>query len=235
MDNPRILAVDTAANIVSAAVLADGKIECSEIHEQNCYSETIIGLVDEALAQSGLTLKDIDVVAFGAGPGAFTGLRVACGVAQGLAWAADKPVAAASNLEAAALHLHAQGVRERVVIANDARMNECYTAAYAITDAGVEELAGAQLVKPEMLGGFVADMKASLLAGSAEAVYRDAIALPEGVGVHKPFDVTARHVALVARELARVGKLTTAAAAAPLYVRNHVALTIEDRKRGEKL
>ena len=99
---PTLLALDTATPVSSAAVTGEG-LSVQKIDESGAgHSESLIGEVDAVLREAGVSLSDCDAVVFGAGPGAFTGLRVACGVAQGLAWAKEKPIVAASNLEALA-------------------------------------------------------------------------------------------------------------------------------------
>lgn len=100
---PTLLALDTATPVSSAAVTGEG-LSVQKIDESGAgHSESLIGEVDAVLREAGVSLSDCDAVVFGAGPGAFTGLRVACGVAQGLAWAKEKPIVAASNLEALAM------------------------------------------------------------------------------------------------------------------------------------
>lgn len=235
----RILAVDTAADIVSAACLIaddDTVVETLAVNrEKNQHTEHVIALIDEALGKAQLALADIDVVAFGAGPGAFTGLRVACGVAQGLAWAADKSVACVGNLAAAADLLRRRGARGTVVVAHDARMNECYCAAFDLHDGAVQEREGAQLVRPQDLPAFIEGVSAQRVAGNGFAVYAQQIALPDTLELLPDYELTALDIAHAARTLVARGELTSAALAAPLYVRNRVALTIEDRARGERL
>ena len=231
----RILALDTATSIVSVALAHDDTIDVEINREANRHTERLIPMVDSAMRAVGLTIQDIDAVAFGAGPGAFTGLRAACGTAQGLAWAADIPVIAVGNLQAAASHMHNQGVRGRVLVANDARMNECYTAVFDVTDSEIVEVSSASLVAPSMIGETIQTSGAAVVTGSALDVYRDAIEIPEGVAVFDAFETTAEDIARVALEKFQKHDVTTPQLAAPIYVRNRVALTIDERKAGEKL
>ena len=151
-----ILALDTAQEDCAAALLDARTGRVTERVERvgNKHAERLLTLVGEVLMDAGVSKKDVDLVAFGAGPGAFTGLRVACGVAQGLAWALDKMTAPVANTEALA---HAFAKKEglapktRIFVANDARMAECYAAVYEVAAAGerLVTVTAPELMKPE--------------------------------------------------------------------------------------
>lgn len=244
---PTILAFDTATEHLSAALLRAGTVVDEMLdNEPNRHTEKLIAMIDALLRKAGIGLADVDAIAFGAGPGAFTGLRVACGVAQGLGWAAEKPLLPASNLEATARHAARMGFVGRLLAAHDARMHECYTAVFEIEGAGeaacedeascrIRELLAPELVKPAMLEAAARDYQVTGAAGSGLAAYADAIRLPEGVAVLPAFETTAADIARVGLALWQQGKTTRPEDAAPLYVRNRVALTIEQRRAGEKL
>ena len=117
-----ILALETASDPGSIAVWRDGKVVLRTCPAGRPNSETLLPLAEKALKEAGLGFSDLEAVAFGIGPGSFTGLRVACGVAQGLAFARDLPLLGIGTLEAMAL---ASG-GERVIVAHDARMGEVY-------------------------------------------------------------------------------------------------------------
>ena len=126
MQNLTLLALDTSTEACSAALLYRG--ENTHINElaQRTHTKRILPMIDEILANSGLHLNQVDALAFGRGPGSFTGVRVGAGIAQGLAFGADLPVIPISNLTAmaqAAFELHQA---ENVAAAIDARMNEVY-------------------------------------------------------------------------------------------------------------
>ena len=129
-----ILVVDTAQEDLTVALRrGEAMLAARTEHVGNKHAERVLGLVAEVLEEAGLEKRAIGVVGFGAGPGSFTGLRVACGVAQGLAWALEVPVVALSNLEALAEHTLAEkplAPGKRIAAVNDARMNECYAALY---------------------------------------------------------------------------------------------------------
>lgn len=232
-DTARVLALDTATEKVTVALaLAEG-VDAMASHEANRHTENVLEMVDSLLKKHALALTDLDAVAFGAGPGAFTGLRVACGVAQGLAWAKDVPLVAVGNLEAAAGRAWREGMRGRLACANDARMNECYCAVFDLTDEGVGKVQGECLVKPEALGAFCAEFAVTAVIGNALAAYPTASISDDIARFDSVAD--AADIALTARVLLKEGRTVPPAAAAPLYVRDRVALTIDERARGEKL
>ena len=121
-----ILALETSTEICSAALWLDGKVDAREVVAGQRNSELLLPMVDALLAANQLAMRDLDGVAFGSGPGAFTGVRIACGVAQGIAFGIDVPVAAIGTLMALA---EAAGA-PRAVCCLDARMGEVYHAAY---------------------------------------------------------------------------------------------------------
>ena len=125
-----ILALDTCSECCSAALFFDGRLyEVSELTKRG-HSELILGMMDELFEQANTTINSVDVVAFGRGPGSFTGVRVGVSVAQGIAFARDIPVIPISSLAAIAQ----QGINlvdiERFAVAIDARMGEIYCAHY---------------------------------------------------------------------------------------------------------
>ncbi|OOF50599.1 tRNA (adenosine(37)-N6)-threonylcarbamoyltransferase complex dimerization subunit type 1 TsaB [Rodentibacter genomosp. 1] len=126
MSHLTLLALDTSTEACSVALYYKG--EKTEINElaQRSHTKRILPMVDEILAQSGIRLTQLDALAFGRGPGSFTGVRVGCSVAQGLALGADLPVLPISNLTAMAQAAFEQYQVENVAAAIDARMDEVY-------------------------------------------------------------------------------------------------------------
>jgi tRNA threonylcarbamoyladenosine biosynthesis protein TsaB len=231
----RLIALDTATESVSAA-LADGeKLAVRLETERNRHTERLLPLVDEVLRENGLKPADLDVIAFGAGPGAFTGLRVACGVAQGLAWALEKPVVAVSNLQAAAVRAQVMGAAGVILIALDARMGECYAGAFKLGEGLAQALTEPELIKPQDAAQIAERFGCTVAAGSGVDLYGDKLALPAGVTLLRGVAPDAGDIARIALVMAQRGETTSAALASPLYVRNRVALTIEERARGERL
>ena len=124
--NLKILAFDTSSEYCSIALWMDGEILSRRVFAGQRHSELLLPMLQELLARAGLMLVQLDGIAFGAGPGSFTGLRIACGVAQGLAFGSNLPVIGISTLEA----LAQQASKNRVITAIDAHMGEIYHAAY---------------------------------------------------------------------------------------------------------
>ena len=236
---PTLLALDTATPVSSAAVTGEG-LSVQKIDESGAgHSESLIGEVDAVLREAGVSLSDCDAVVFGAGPGAFTGLRVACGVAQGLAWAKEKPIVAASNLEALAMkELSGKPAGTRILAAFDARMHQAYCAVYEKAEEGarLSELVPAELVTPDEHAGLAESFGVALASGSGVRAFPESFAvLGDRVTLNPDATVTALDLAALGAILFKLGLAVIPELAAPLYVRNHVALTIEERAAGKRL
>jgi len=224
-----LLALDTSTQWCSAALWLDGQVLVREEDAGQRHSELILPMVDSLMAEAGLSLERMAAVAFGAGPGSFTGVRIACGVAQGLAFGAGLAVVPVSTLAALA---HGFG-GARTIAALDARIGEIYHACYE-HDAGGGLRCAAEPVlcraetAPAVEGGGWTG------CGSAFDVY-DA-ALRERYGetlervVHGAYPHARDVAALGARMLAAGGAIPPEDAA-PLYVRDKVALTVDERAR----
>lgn len=237
-----ILALDTASSSVSAAVTnLTGEVTAQTIsREPHQHTEMLLPLVDGLLESRGLALKEAAAIAFSAGPGAFAGVRTACAAAQGLAWAVDKPVIAVPTLEAAAVRLlenHPEALCVMPVL--DARMHECYVQVFERTREGALPcpVTEAFNLAPNALPAFARTHGVLVAGGTGLKAYPEAEAglrefLAEG---DDELEVTAEVVAQVGRLMMLAGQTTPPALAAPIYVRNRVALTIEERRRGEKL
>lgn len=128
MKNVTLLALDTATEACSVALLRGGEKTYLAQFAQREHTKHILPMVDEILAQAGITLHQVDALVFGRGPGSFTGVRIGAGIAQGLAFGAALPVIPVSNLAAMAQAAYVQYQAENVLTAIDARMNEVYLA-----------------------------------------------------------------------------------------------------------
>jgi tRNA threonylcarbamoyladenosine biosynthesis protein TsaB len=216
-----LLAIETSTESGSIALWCDGDLLRRSCPAGVAHSQTLLPLLGEALQEAGLGHGDLHGIAFAAGPGSFTGLRIACGVAQGLAVAHALPVIAVGTLEAMAL---ASG-GERVIVLLDARMGEVYHSRFV---AGVEALP-VGVCHPDELP--LPDTPGWLACGNGLAAHPSLRQrLSERVCDWLPdLRPDAAAVArLAAPRLAR-GEGVDAAAVAPLYVRNKVALTIAER------
>ena len=229
MSAPVILAIDTATELCSVALLHTQLVERSETVGQK-HSDRVLPLIDAVLGEGGLRLRDVDVFAFGAGPGSFTGLRIACGVVQGLAHACKRPVAGIGNLRALAAAAFVRHPLAAVaLVAIDARMHEAYCAVYR-NDEEVTELRAAALESPAALDSIRREAGADLVAGDALSVFPAAWG---GLAAGRLAELRggAGDIARLARIDFGLGRAVPAAAAMPLYVRDRVALTIDERRQ----
>jgi tRNA threonylcarbamoyladenosine biosynthesis protein TsaB len=186
----------------------------------------LLPAISKLLAEASLAVGALDVIAFGRGPGAFTGVRLACGVAQGLALGADLPVAAISSLEALALPYAAQA--SRVYCAMDARMSEIYVAMFAQGAGALQALGGASCVAPEAAP--LPDSEGWQGVGTAFSAYGGQLAARLGARLDVLDSVAVPQAASIAQLAARQRALwLDAALAAPDYVRNRVAFTTAER------
>ena len=142
----KILAIDTATEACSATLNIDGVVTSKYEIAPRKHAELILTMVDELLSASDISLTQLDALAFGRGPGAFTGVRIATGVIQGLAMSADCPVVPVSTL--AALAQGAILESKQVACAIDARMGEVYWALYQADDKNIMQLVGEESVCP---------------------------------------------------------------------------------------
>jgi tRNA threonylcarbamoyladenosine biosynthesis protein TsaB len=224
----KLLVLDTSTEWCSAALWLDGRIQARRVLAEQRHSSLLLPMIDELLRESGLTLRQLDGIGYGAGPGSFTGLRIACAVTQGLAFGADLPVVGVSTLESIAEQTGAT----QVLTVLDARMAEVYWAAYRRDGAGWRAASEPQLALPESvavpaggdwvgagngfaaLGGVLRPRLAAALVRIDDALMPDAAAMAP----------------LAARAFER-GEGMDAALAAPIYLRDKVALTVDERRR----
>jgi len=230
----RILGLDSSTEWLSVAA-GDGTLLHERVERAGTQaSQHVLGFVDEVLREAGWTLAQLDGIAFGAGPGSFTGLRIACGVAQGLALGAGLPVCPVSTLEAvahAAWRLHRS---EHVVACLDARMREVYLAAYRCVGMHWETVRAPEVRKPEELAP-IADAAMYTGAGDGFAVYPQLARRLALADVRPDVFPAARDIAEIARARLAAGECVAAADAHPIYVRHRVALTAAERDAGARL
>ena len=227
MAGMKLLAIDTSTEYCSAALWLDGAVYPRRIHAGQLHSALLLPMIDELLQEADLTLRQLNGIAYGVGPGSFTGLRIACAVTQGLAFGADLPVLGVSTLASIAQQTDA----ERVLTVLDARMAEVYWAAYERTGpdwACVSEpvLSASEWVcmpdDREWIGagnGFAAleVILLSRLQSQLQSIRADV--MPDAAAI----------AILAAPAFAR-GEGIDAALAIPLYLRDKVAMTTDERR-----
>jgi tRNA threonylcarbamoyladenosine biosynthesis protein TsaB len=224
-----LLAFDTATEHLSVAVSAHGCVLTHEAPGGALASAALIPVILALLAKAGVTLRELDAIAFGRGPGAFTGLRTACSVAQGLAYGAGKPVLPIDTLLAVAEDARAGRDPVRVWAVMDARMDEIYAAQYAFADGCWSVLDAPMLTTPALLDERWQAQAPQLVAGSALTVFGARLNAREAVRVPEALPRAAAMLPL-ARALWARGGAVDAAHALPLYLRDKVAQTTVERE-----
>jgi tRNA threonylcarbamoyladenosine biosynthesis protein TsaB len=220
----KILALDTATEACSVALgIGDRTLE-RYLELDRGHAEQILPMVDAVLAEGGLALAQLDAIAFGRGPGGFTGVRLAASVAQGLAFGADVGVVPVSDLAAVAQRVVQldDGVA-RVLVVNDARMREVYWAEYVVD--GAPRLTGEERVNAP------GDVVVAPGPGRWVAAGRGLAAWPElagrcraaGASIRADLLPRASEVLALARPQVAAGKILAPEAALPVYVRDRVA------------
>ena len=223
--SPTILAIETSAELASAAILHGERLYSRESAGVLTHSQTVLPMVQALLTDAGVTLAQCDAIGFGLGPGSFTGVRTACGITQGLAFGAGLPVVPVVTLLAMAEACRAACGAVDVLAILDARMGEVYWAQYRYQD-GWQEVLPPALAAP----AGVLPQGAVQACGNGLAAYAEAFAgLPFAAGALPQLMPHAAHIAQLAREEFIAGRSSDAADAQPLYLRNKVAQTTDER------
>lgn len=220
----RILAVDTATEACSVALLCDGEIISRFAISPREHTQKVLPMVEEVLSQAGITLNQLDALAFGRGPGSFTGVRIGVGIAQGLALGADLPMIGVSSLMALAEGVYRITGYTQVLAAIDARMTEVYCAQYQ-RDAGGEWL-GEQteaVMTPDLFKEKISQLTGQWsYAGTGWQAYpqlhESGIALVNST-VELP---TAQDMLPIAERLWQAGDVQAVENVEPTYLRNEV-------------
>ncbi len=228
----RILALDASTELCSVALGGeDGFGERSVVAGQR-HSELLLPMIQAMLADAGIAVNALDGIAFGSGPGSFTGLRIACGVAQGLALGAGLPIIGIPTLEAMAELARLRDGNARVIAALDARMREVYVAAYEYDGASWRARVAPTVIAPESAP--LPPGSNWFGAGGGFDAYPALGARLDGVlsGCDATIVPAAGAIGALALPEFAAGRGVDARAAAPLYVRHRVALTTAERAAG---
>lgn len=250
MDDFHILAFESSSTLCGAALLSRvaGRMRLSaEQHDgRSEHTEHILPMAQALLSAAGLHPRDLSAVAFGQGPGGFTGLRVSCGVAQGMAVALGLPVIAIDSLCAIAVQGAGQDAAGVQVVLQDARMNEIYAAAYQAAGSEWSTLQAPALLARADVAAWVTAESAhwDMQAGGGWQVHGDATGVFEGladeltglgaslVSAAGPATAQASTIARLAARAWEMGRATDAQYATPAYVRDKVAYTTQERLTG---
>jgi tRNA threonylcarbamoyladenosine biosynthesis protein TsaB len=227
----KLIAIETSTEACSAALLINGVISDRYQLAPREHTALILPMIDELLANAGLERSQLEAVAFGRGPGGFTGVRIATGVAQGIAFALNIPVAPVSTLAALAHRVWRETGHKKIACAIDARMGEVYWACYLIEGNGKALLVGEELVcapqaVPLLHGGGWAG------AGSGWDSYGDALKARLGSNISSVVAGQFPHahdVALLGATMLNDGDAVSAASAMPVYLRDQV---VHKKKEG---
>ena len=237
-----LLALDTSTEFLSLALQLGDKIVTHHQHAGQAASQLVLPQIQALLDSANIKLSDLDGIAFGAGPGAFTGVRVACGVAQGLGFGANLPVVGVNTL----LALAEASAQERVIACLDARMGEIYHAAFVKENGKWLAQSATTVCKPEaapMLAPSISSINTWVGVGSGWAVYGDILSniyaenlvktLPNDL--HYKVTPSAKAILQLAAPIFAAGEAKPASEAMPIYIRNRVALTTIEREAGQRL
>lgn len=223
----KILALDTSSEYCSVALWRDGAVDARATLAGQRHSELLLPMVDELLKRHGLTVKELDGIAFGQGPGSFTGLRIGCGVTQGLAFGAGLRVVGVGTLVAMAEAAQAG----QAVCCLDARMGEIYHAAYAKSGMAWEPVHAPSLCAPAEAPALPAGSWTG--CGSGFAVHGAALKSRYAGRLSAIIPDVFPHAKDIARLAARefeAGRAVPAEQAVPVYIRDKVALRSDERR-----
>ncbi|MGV6988999.1 tRNA (adenosine(37)-N6)-threonylcarbamoyltransferase complex dimerization subunit type 1 TsaB [Testudinibacter sp. P80/BLE/0925] len=237
MSKTILLAIDTATEACSVALSYNGGILAQDELSPKAHTRRILPMVDEILAEAGIRLNQVDALVFGRGPGSFTGVRIGCGIVQGLALGAELPVIPISNLTAMAQAAYQTQGSETVLAAIDARMNEVYFSALRYQPQSIDNQAYAawetvideQVLPPEDVLQQVAQLERQ------SAVFVGAACVGTGWAAYPQFERTtaplnkcdillpsAQYMLPLAQLAWQQQNYSTALAIEPVYLRNQV-------------
>jgi len=245
----KLLALESSTDACSVALAIDGEVTVDHRIAPQTHAQLLLPMINKLLIDAGISTKDLDGVAFGCGPGSFTGVRIAAAATQGIAFGADIGVIPVSSLQALAQGAHRVHSATHVLAVFDARMDEVYWGAYA-TGAGdgcskganslVQPLQNDRVCSPEhVLAPEDTTANEWILLGSGADQYKEVLLSVIGTNVATRFIhgccPSAQDVLSLALPLAETGGYQVAANALPVYLRDRVALTEAQRAAGEQL
>jgi len=237
----KILAIDTATEACSAALYIDGIITEKYQLAPREHTQLILKMIESLLTDAQLKISNLDALAFGRGPGSFTGVRISTGIIQGLAFASDLPVIPISTLASIAQLAHDQHQQKQVLAGIDARMGEMYWGCYQLNENNLMVLSGEESVSSPQLVVLDENISAQLSArwcGAGSAWESYAELLDEHLGhqmtqIYKDYFPRSTTIVKLAADAFQRGEMVVAAQAQPVYLRNDVAKKKKDQKKGK--
>jgi tRNA threonylcarbamoyladenosine biosynthesis protein TsaB len=219
----KILAIDTSTEACSAALLCDSKISDRFVIAPQQHTRLILPMVSELLDEAQLVLGQLDAIAFGCGPGSFTGIRLASSITQGLAFAADLPVVKISTLRALAQEVFEGFGKSKVLVTQDARMQEIYWGEYqADADGVMQAVTFDQLISPQ--AAKIVSSESMVGVGNGWEIYGDILTKRCNIAlIESKIYPNARYIAQLAAVDFAKGLVVSAKEALPVYLREEVA------------
>lgn len=217
-----IIALDTATEACSVALLHQGQRRFMDELSPRGHTQRILPMVDTLLTQAGISLRQVDYLAFGRGPGSFTGVRVGVGIAQGLAMGANVPVVALSNLQIMAEQAYQTLGATEVVALIDARMNEVYFTQLTKTAEGWQAIVPEQVCPPDSAIAQVQQARQPTVVGTGWTAYPAFAAADLGLTVSEITLPSAQYMLPLALEMVEKGQIQSALDIEPVYLRNEV-------------
>lgn len=229
----KILAIDTSTEACSAALYIDGEITDQYLLAPREHTKLILQMIKSLQDQANIRTSDLDALAFGRGPGSFTGVRIATGVVQGLAFAADLPVLPISTLASIAQSVFTEHQKPHVLAAIDARMGGVYWGCYKLSDNGLMQASGNEQVQsPDQI--VLPGNENYCGAGSAWDSYAEQLTIQLGSRIEQVYADYFPHsrsiVQLAAYEYG-LGNAVEASQALPVYLRDDVAKKASEQGR----
>jgi len=216
-----LLALDTATEACSVALLHEGRVLSQYEVIPRLHAQRLLPMIQALLAEAGIALSAVDALAFGRGPGAFTGVRIAVGVVQGLAFALERPVLPISTLATIAQRAHREHGAQQVAVAIDARMDEVYWGCYRLQQSEMR-LAGLEAVLPPEQASLPRDSSGQWFGAGTGWGYGERLATKPAA-----LDATllphAEDLLLLASQAWKRGEAVEADQAQPVYLRDNVA------------
>lgn len=218
----KVLAIDTATERCSVALRIDGHVLERIVDTPRGHADLILPMIESVLGEAGVVLKDLDGIAYGRGPGAFTGVRIAIGVVQGLAFASELPTVGISDLAAVAQQVARPA--DEVLVCMDARMNEVYWATFSCDPQTGLVVASSQerVGSPDTVETGSAAI--GVLAGTGFRAYPQLLQRYANVAVQENALPRAAEIALLGEAELALGRGRPAAEAQPVYLRDQVAV-----------